>query len=223
MYQAVIFDLDGTLLNTIGDLAQAGNYTLTQMGLPGHPVEAYKYMVGNGIPMLLHRMLPETARTEENEQRAAQLFFPYYDQHKEDTTAPYDGIVPLLDRLRGAGVKLGVVSNKEDHLTRQVIGQYFPGVFDDVRGHVLGTPTKPDPHLVHEMRAAFGLEPGQVLYAGDSNVDMFTARNAGLDGCGVLWGFRTAQELKEAGARYLVAAPAELEALVLGRPAQRER
>lgn len=215
MYQAVIFDLDGTLLNTIGDLAQAGNYTLAQMGLPGHPVEAYKYMVGNGIPMLLHRMLPEAERTEENEHRAAELFFPYYDAHKEDTTAPYEGISALLEHLRSAGVKLGVVSNKEDHLTKQVIGQYFPGVFDDVRGHVLGTPTKPDPHLVNEMRAAFGLAAEQVLYAGDSNVDMFTANNAGLDGCGVLWGFRTADELREAGASYLVHTPAQLEQLVL--------
>lgn len=215
MYQAVIFDLDGTLLNTIGDLAAAGNFTLRQMGFAGHAVEEYKYMVGNGIPMLLHRMLPEAERTEENEHRAAELFFPYYDAHKEDTTAPYEGISALLEHLRSAGVKLGVVSNKEDHLTKQVIGQYFPGVFDDVRGHVLGTPTKPDPHLVNEMRAAFGLAKEQVLYAGDSNVDMFTANNAGLDGCGVLWGFRTADELREAGASYLVHNPAQLEQLVL--------
>ena len=215
MYQAVIFDLDGTLLNTIGDLAAAGNFTLRQMGFAGHTVEEYKYMVGNGIPMLLHRMLPETERTEENERKAAELFFPYYDAHKEDTTAPYEGISALLEHLRSAGVKLGVVSNKEDHLTKQVVGQYFPGVFDDVRGHVLGTPTKPDPHLVNEMRAAFGLAKEQVLYAGDSNVDMFTANNAGLDGCGVLWGFRTADELREAGASYLVHNPAQLEQLVL--------
>lgn len=215
MYQAVIFDLDGTLLNTIGDLAAAGNFTLRQMGFAGHTVEKYKYMVGNGIPMLLHRMLPEAERTEENERKAAELFFPYYDAHKEDTTSPYEGIPALLEHLRSAGVKLGVVSNKEDHLTKQVIGQYFPGVFDDVRGHVLGTPTKPDPHLVNEMRAAFGLAAEQVLYAGDSNVDMFTANNAGLDGCGVLWGFRTADELREAGASYLVHTPSQLEQLVL--------
>lgn len=215
MYQAVIFDLDGTLLNTIGDLAAAGNFTLNQMGFAGHTVEEYKYMVGNGIPMLLHRMLPEAARTEENERRAAEWFFPYYDAHKEDTTAPYEGIPALLEHLRAANIKLGVVSNKEDHLAKQVIEQYFPGVFDDVRGHVLGTPTKPDPHLVNEMRAAFGLAPEQVLYAGDSNVDMFTAQNAGLDGCGVLWGFRTADELQKAGALYLVHTPAQLEQLVL--------
>ena len=216
MYQAVIFDLDGTLLNTIGDLAAAGNFTLAQMGQPGHTVEEYKYMVGNGIPMLLHRMLPERLRTPEQERRAAELFFPYYDAHKEDTTAPYEGIVSLLEKLRAARVRLGVVSNKEDGLAKKVIERYFPGVFDDVRGHVLGTPTKPDPHLVNEMRGSFGLAPRQVLYVGDSGVDMQTAQNAGLDGCGVLWGFRTAGELRQAGALFLVQTPAHLEALALG-------
>ncbi|WP_367925751.1 HAD family hydrolase [uncultured Ruthenibacterium sp.] len=214
MYQAVIFDLDGTLLDTIGDLAAAGNFTLQTMGFAGHTVEEYKYMVGNGIPMLLHRMLPEKARTPADEQRAADLFFPYYNEHKEDTTKPYEGMPALLESLRTAGVKLGVVSNKEDHLTRQVIERYFPGVFHEVRGHVLGTPTKPDPHLVNEMRKAFSLMPEQVLYVGDSNVDMFTANNAGLDGCGVLWGFRTAAELQQAGAKYLVHTPVELEKLI---------
>lgn len=220
MYNAVIFDLDGTLLNTIGDLAAAANATLRALGCPTHSVEAYKRMVGNGVPKLIERFLPPERRDEATLRRAAQLFFPYYDAHKEDTTAPYPGIPALLARLKAHGVKLGVVSNKENALTQSVIAHYFPNTFDAVAGHTLGTPTKPEPHLVNEMRAAFGLAPGAVLYVGDSNVDIETAHNAQLAGCGVLWGFRTEAELRAAGAQFLVHTPEELAALALdGGPA----
>ena len=216
MYRAVIFDLDGTLLNTIGDLAAAANHTLAKMGFAPHTEEEYKYMVGNGIPKLIERFLPPGHRDEAAQAQAARLFFPYYDAHKEDATAPYPGIPALLAALHGAGVKLGVVSNKEDALTKSVVSHYFPGLFDAVAGHTLGTPTKPDPHLVNGMRAAFGLAKEQVLYAGDSNVDMFTANNAGLDGCGVLWGFRGRAELEAEGADCLARTPEELVKAVLG-------
>ncbi|MFR5630434.1 MAG: HAD family hydrolase, partial [Ruthenibacterium lactatiformans] len=179
MYRAVIFDLDGTLLNTIGDLAAAANHTLAEMGFAPHTEEEYKYMVGNGIPKLIERFLPPGHRDKATQAQAARLFFPYYDAHKEDATAPYPGIPALLAALHGAGVKLGVVSNKEDALTKSVVSHYFPGLFDAVAGHTLGTPTKPDPHLVNGMRAAFGLSAQQVLYVGDSGVDIETARNAG--------------------------------------------
>lgn len=216
MYQAVLFDLDGTLLDTIGDLAAAANHTLAAMGFAPHSVAEYKYMVGNGIPKLIERFLPPEHRDSAAQARAAQLFFSYYDAHKEDTTAPYPGIFALLAALRGAGVRLGVVSNKEDALTKSVIDHYFPGAFDSVAGHTLGTPTKPDPHLVNAMRAAFGLAKTQVLYVGDSGVDIETARNAGLAGCGVLWGFRTQEELCAAGAAYIARSPEDIRTLVLG-------
>lgn len=216
LYKALLFDLDGTLLDTIGDLAAAADETLRALGWPTHTVEEYKYMVGNGVPKLIERFLPPGHRDEETRRRAAALFFPYYDAHKQDTTAPYPGIPALLAALKARGVKLGVVSNKENALTQGVIAHYFPGVFDAVAGHTLGTPTKPDPHLVHAMRAAFGLAPEEVLYAGDSGVDIETAHNAGLAGCGVLWGFRTREELRGAGADFLVHTPDELRALALG-------
>lgn len=157
----MIFDLDGTLLNTIGDLAAAANHTLAEMGFAPHTEEEYKYMVGNGIPKLIERFLPPGHRDKATQAQAARLFFPYYDAHKEDATAPYPGIPALLAALHGAGVKLGVVSNKEDALTKSVVSHYFPGLFDAVAGHTLGTPTKPDPHLVNGMRAAFGLSAQQ--------------------------------------------------------------
>ena len=185
------------------------------MGFAPHTEEEYKYMVGNGIPKLIERFLPPGHRDKATQAQAARLFFPYYDAHKEDATAPYPGIPALLAALHGAGVKLGVVSNKEDALTKSVVSHYFPGLFDAVAGHTLGTPTKPDPHLVNGMRAAFGLSAQQVLYVGDSGVDIETARNAGLAGCGVLWGFRTGDELCGAGASYLARSPEDIRVLVL--------
>lgn len=220
MYKAVIFDLDGTLLDTIGDLAAAGNATLRALGYPTHTVEEYKRMVGNGVPKLIERFLPPEHRDEETRRRAGELYFPYYDAHKEDLTAPYPGIPALLRALKARGVKLGVASNKENALTQAVIAHYFPDMFDAVAGHTLGTPTKPDPHLVNEMRAAFGLLPDAVLYVGDSDVDIETAHNAQLAGCGVAWGFRTEAELRAAGAEFLVHTAEELAALVLGDAAK---
>lgn len=215
MFKAVIFDLDGTLLDTIGDLAAAGNATLAALGLPGHSVEAYKQMVGNGIPKLIERFLPPDRRSAADQAAAAALFFPYYDAHKEDTTAPCPGIPEALAALRSAHIRLGVVSNKEDALTQSVIAHYFPGVFDAVSGHVPGTPVKPEPHLVNAMRAAFGLTEQEVLYVGDSGVDIETAHNAHLAGCGVTWGFRSRDELCAAGAPYIIDTPRELLSIVL--------
>lgn len=223
MYQAVIFDLDGTLLNTLTDLANAANAALAGLGYPQHPVEAYKMMVGNGIPKLIERFLPPEHRDAETREKAAALFFPYYSAHKADTTAPYPGIPELLASLRAKGVRLGVVSNKEDALTKAVIAHYFPGAFDAVCGHVPGTPTKPEPHLVNTMRAAFGTAESETLYAGDSNVDIATAHNARLAGCGVTWGFRTESELRQAGADFIVHTPEALGALVLGQASVKAR
>lgn len=174
-------------------------------------------MVGNGIPKLIERFLPPEHRDAGTKEKAAALFFPYYNAHKADATAPYPGIPALLEALRAGGVRLGVVSNKEDTLAKAVIAHYFPGAFDAVCGHEPGTPTKPAPHLVNSMRAAFGTAESETLYVGDSNVDIATAHNACLAGCGVTWGFRTEDELRQAGADYIVHTPQALCALILGR------
>lgn len=215
MYKAVIFDLDGTLLNTIDDLADAGNHVLSVLGFEGHCVADYKMMVGNGIPTLVQRMLPEKARGAATHALALSLFLRYYGQHSADRTAPYEGIVSMLETLRTQGKSIGVVSNKEDSLAKQVIAQYFPHTFDAVGGHISGTAPKPDPTLVNVMRTTFGFAANEVLYVGDSNVDIFTAQNAGLDSCGVLWGFRTADELSAAGATYLAETPQRLLEIIL--------
>lgn len=215
MFQAVLFDLDGTLLDTLADLANAGNHALEAMGLPVHPPERYKRMVGNGIPTLIERMLPEGNHGGATRALALNLFHRYYDVHKTDLTAPYPGIPQLLARLKRAGVRLGVVSNKDDALVREVIEQYFPDVFDAAAGRREGLAPKPDPTLVNEMRVCFSCTPEQTLYVGDSDVDVYTAHNAGLRCCGVLWGFRGREELAAAGADLLVSSPQEIEDAVL--------
>lgn len=216
MYKAVIFDLDGTLLNTIDDLADTANHVLAVLGYAPHTVEEYKAMVGDGVPRLVERFLPASARGGSIQQMALQMFMNHYAAHSADKTGAYPGIEELVAQLRSAGVLLGVVSNKENAITQQVVARYFPEMFQAVTGHVLGTPTKPDPHSALAVCAALGVQPNETLYVGDSAVDMSTAKNAGMTPCGVLWGYRTQQELEQAGAQYLAGTPAGLARLVLG-------
>ena len=215
MYTHVIFDLDGTLLNTLDDLADAGNHVCAARGWPTWPTEAYKTMVGNGIPKLVSRFAPEGT---DSETLAAALteFTAYYDLHKEDKTAPYPGIPETLAALKAAGVTMAVLTNKADALAGPLVERRFPGVFAAVQGALPGQPTKPDPTLLRRLMARIGAEQGGTLFVGDSNVDIRTGRNGGLDTCGVLWGFRSARELEQEGAGQLIAAPAELVKLVTG-------
>ncbi len=213
MIKAVVFDLDGTLLNTIQDLADASNYALSKLGLPGHTVEDYKQFVGDGRRNLILRMLPEEGRDEPSVRRATELFDEYYGAHLHDNTGPYPGIAQLLAGLKAKGLRLGVVSNKPDEFTKQAVQDYFPGVFDFVAGQQ-GTLVKPDPAALLRVISELGLQPYEVLYVGDSAVDINTAKNGKTQGCGVLWGFRGEEELAQAGARYFAAAPADIETLV---------
>ena len=215
MYRYVIFDLDGTLLNTLDDLADAGNYTCRLNGWPEHPVAAYKYFVGNGIARLVERFTPEEYRTPETLKAALDTFVPYYDSHKEDKTIPYPGIPEMLRRIRHAGVQIAVLTNKAHPLAEGVMERYFPGLFLFVQGALTDKPTKPDPTLLHELMERMGAEREETLFVGDSNVDICTAKNGGLTGCGVLWGFRTAEELLNEGADHLVSTPEELAELIL--------
>ncbi len=208
----VIFDLDGTLLDTIGDIAEAVNHALQLVGFPTHEREAYRFMVGSGIMKLFERALPLEERTEENIARIREHFLPYYEAHKADLTAPYEGIMELLSELNERGVALAVASNKYHQATKQLVGHYFPTTpFCAVLGHREGMAVKPSPEIVWEIMRTAGVErTEEVLYVGDSDVDMLTAHNAGVDAVGVSWGFRPKEELAAHRPRAIIDTPSEI-------------
>ena len=214
MYKHVIFDLDGTLLNTIDDLADTGNHVCTLHGWPTHTVAEFKLMVGNGIPKLVERFAPQGTSQEVLDQ-AFQEFMDWYGVHKEDKTAPYAGMPEVAKALREAGVSIAVLSNKADVMAGPVVEHYYPGIFPVVQGALPGLPTKPDPTLLHKLMDRLGATQEDTLFVGDSNVDIRTAKNGGLTGCGVLWGFRSREELEAAGADVIVSTPQELLDLIL--------
>lgn len=198
MKKLVIFDLDGTLLNTIADLAAATNYALTQFGYPTHPTDAYRFFVGNGINKLFERALPEQERTPENVIRIRSKFVPYYNIHNADLSCPYPGIEELLNLLQQHHLQLAVASNKYQEATAKLIGQYFPAIhFTAVFGQRDNVPTKPDPQVVNEIIQMAGVSKEEVVYIGDSGVDMQTGCNAGVTTIGACWGFRPKSELEE--------------------------
>lgn len=215
-YDTVVFDLDGTLLNTLQDLADAANFVCRAHGWPEHTLDEYRYFVGNGIPKLCLRFSPGAARDEGTQKEVLAQFSARYAAHKEDTTAPYPGIEEMLDELAAAGVRCGVLTNKEHSLAQGVMEHYFPGRFEFVQGAVPGVPTKPDPTALRRLMERMGADEAHTLFVGDSDVDIHTAHNAGLPGAGVLWGFRTREELEAAGAEAIAASPAELARCILG-------
>ena len=197
MKKLVIFDLDGTLLDTIADLAAAANYALQQLGYPTHPVDTIRTYVGNGINKLLERSLPEAERNEENVVRMRSHFVPYYDKHNADLSRPYPGIVALLEELQHRGVMIAVASNKYQAATAELVKHYFPTIdFIEVLGQREGIAVKPDPTIVFDILKKAKVQPEEVLYVGDSGVDMQTAINSGVDAVGVAWGFRPKAELE---------------------------
>ena len=197
MKKLVIFDLDGTLLNTIADLANSTNYALKVLGYPIHEPDKYNFMVGNGINKLFERALPDGEKTEENVLRVRQEFVPYYDQHNADKSRRYPGVTELLETLQTAGMQLAVASNKYQAATEKLIAHYFPNIkFTAVFGQREGIPVKPDPIIVKEILQIAKVQEEETLYVGDSGVDMRTAINAGVTSCGVTWGFRPRTELE---------------------------
>ena len=197
MKKLVIFDLDGTLLDTIADLAESANYALKQLGYPTHNVETIRTFVGNGINKLLERALPAHEQTEENVMRMRSHFVPYYDIHNADLSSPYPGIVSLLEDLQAKGILLGVASNKYQAATVKLVKQYFPTIdFVEILGQREGINVKPDPTIVFDILQKTDVSKEDVLYVGDSGVDMQTAINAGVDAVGVTWGFRPRAELE---------------------------
>ena len=203
--QLVIFDLDGTLLDTVADLANATNQALEQCGYPTHPVEAYYQFVGNGINKLFARALPAEHSTEENVQRIRSLFVPYYNEHNADCSCPYVGVVDLLCQLRSGGVQIAVASNKYHEATLKLVTHFFPDIdFAAIYGQREGVPIKPAPDVVYDILNDTGVAKEETLYVGDSGVDMQTARNAGVESVGVAWGFRSVEELLENGASHVI-------------------
>ncbi len=193
MKKLVIFDLDGTLLDTIADLAVATNHALTQLGYPTHEMETIRTFVGNGINKLLERSLPEDKRTEAMRTH----FIPYYDAHNADFSSPYPGIVEVLETLQAKGLMIAVASNKYQEATEKLVSHYFPTIrFVEVLGQREGISVKPDPTIVYDILKKANVNKEEVLYVGDSGVDMQTAINAGVDAVGVSWGFRPLAELE---------------------------
>jgi phosphoglycolate phosphatase len=207
----VLFDLDGTLLDTLQDLADSTNRCLAGLGLPGHPVEAYRYFVGDGLRNLALRVLPAQRRDPATVQALQERFNSDYREHWADRTRPYEGVTGLLEGLSARGRPMAVLSNKPHAFTVEMVRHFFGSwSFTAVLGARDSRPRKPDPASALEAGAAMGLAPAQVLYAGDTRTDMETARNAGMFAVGVLWGFRPRAELEQSGAQALVTRPEEL-------------
>lgn len=205
MKRLVIFDLDGTLLNTISDLGQACNHALLSTGFPCHPLDSYPMMVGNGITRLIERALPAEHRDQPTVELARRYFLDFYGQHCMELTQPYPGIGDLLSDLASRGIMVAVASNKYQEAVTALISHYFPEIpWTAVEGQRDTRPTKPSPDIVFNIMTTTGVEPADVLYVGDSGVDIDTARNAGVDCAGVTWGFRPESELREHGAVHLV-------------------
>ncbi len=211
MIKLIIFDLDGTLLNTLEDLAISTNHALAQNNYPQHELSEYRYFVGNGITKLTERALPEDQRSEETILKVRQDFVNYYSEHNMDRTKPYPGIPELIDQLKKRHICMAVASNKYQAATAKLVAHYFAeGTFATVYGQRDNVPTKPDPTVVYNILAETGYTRDETLYVGDSSVDMRTAANSGLRSVAVTWGFRPRKELEENGAVYIIVRPEQL-------------
>jgi len=226
MIKLIIFDLDGTLLNTIDDLADSTNHVLQQNGFSTHDIEVYKYFVGDGAAMLVRRALPQET-PEATFTKVLNDFMSYYEIHKADKTAPYPGIIETLEQLQEKGVLLTVATNKPHELLPDLMAYYFSTIkWSAVFGNRKDVPIKPHPQIVYDILAACrdractvstnipNIQKNNVLYIGDTAIDMQTAQNAGITKVGVLWGFRPKAELEQAHADFIIKHPQELISLI---------
>jgi len=215
MKKLVIFDLDGTLLNTIEDLGAAANYALQRNGYATHSMASYPYFVGNGVRRLMTRVLPEDARDNETVDRVLKDFMEYYDEHNTDYTKPYSGMPELLQDLRDMGVAMAVASNKYQKAVTKIIAHFFPDIqFVAVEGQRDGVNVKPDPSVIFSILGQAQVLKSETLYVGDSGVDMEAARRACIDSVGVTWGFRSEKELVENHADAIVNNPVDILSIV---------
>lgn len=211
MHKLVIFDLDGTLVNSLDDLGNACNKALEMFGFPPHPMDSYRYFVGNGVPMLIRRALPESTRTEECTAKVKKEFDRIYGSAYNVCTRPYEGIADTLEKLSANGVLTAVLSNKPDNFTKAIISDMFgENTFNLVAGKKDGVPPKPDPAAALSIMESLGVLPLKTLFAGDSAVDMQTAKNAGCRSIGCTWGFRPLSELLENNADYIADTPEQI-------------
>ena len=208
--KAALFDLDGTLADSLYDLADSANYVLKTCGYPEQDIEDYKYYVGDGLTKLIERVLPPEKITGDEIERIRSLWTEYYGAHCLDKTTPYEGMAETLVKLNERGIKLGVVTNKSEELAVKIVNHLYGPVFDYIGGIKDGVPLKPDPFLANEALSRFNASGAECIFIGDTSVDMATAANAGCVPAGALWGFRTEDELRRSGAAYLLKEPTDL-------------
>lgn len=210
-YKAVLFDFDGTLLDTLEDLAASVNRVLAAHGFPTHPIDAYRWFIGDGSPVLMERALPPEQRTPELKEACLQALLADYHQNWDHATHIYDGIPQLLKSLQSRSIAMAVVTNKPHPFTEMMIAHYFKDVpFASVWGQRDGIPKKPDPYMARKAAADLQVDASRCIFLGDSGVDMRTARSAGMLPVGAAWGFRPHQELWEAGAAHVIEQPLAL-------------
>ena len=211
----LIFDLDGTILNTLEDLADAANHVLSEHGFPTHPVDAYRYFVGNGMPTLIQRILPEEHKSGAIYDICFKEFLDYYTFHMHDKTHVYEGLTETLETLQVRGIQLAVATNKVHSALAPLMANFFPTIrWQALFGQRQGIPVKPDPQIVYDILEATGCTKEETLYLGDTCVDMETAHRAGLKAIGVLWGYRPCTELEEAKADVIIEQPRQILSLV---------
>lgn len=215
LFKAVMFDLDGTLLDTLDDIADSANKILTRHGYPTHSNDDYRYFVGDGVRMLVRRVLPESARSDQLMEKMHREFREEYGRNWKAKTKPYDGVPEMLDGLAARRLKFAVLSNKPDDFTKQCVKELLPmWRFDIVLGHHDRLPPKPDPTGALQIADQLGIAPEKFLYLGDTATDMKTAVRAGMFPVGVLWGFRPLSELKAGGARAIIEKPQDVFTLI---------
>ena len=213
-YKAVLFDMDGTVLDTLGDLAAAVNHTLREFSMPERSIAEVAAALSNGAAYLIAHTVPAGTPKELTDKVLA-AYAPYYDAHCDILTGPYDGIVPLMEKLRDRGVKLAVISNKQDTAVKPLAEKYFPGLLEIAVGESTEVRRKPNPDAVLAALRHIGVEREEAIYVGDTEVDLQTARNAGMECASVDWGFRTREQLVEIGAEHIFDTVQELEEYLL--------
>lgn len=214
--KAVIFDLDGTLLNTLQDLANSVNTVLANNGFPTHPLDAFRYFVGRGVDYMLEQALPPNRRTPDSVQKYVTEFSAHYAQHWADFTLPYPGIPEMLHSLTAKNLPYAILSNKPHGFTQKCVQQLLGEIqFRFIWGHKQEYPRKPEPESALALADLLGYKPDEIMFIGDSSIDMQTATNAGMNAAGVAWGFRSVEELQEHGAHHIFYTPEEISAFII--------
>jgi phosphoglycolate phosphatase len=209
-FKGIIFDLDGTLVNSLEDIADAMNKVLQNLDYPTHTYDDYQYFIGSGLRNLVSKSLPENHNDETQIERCYDLMVEIYRDNCTNQTKPYNGIIELLDELKSRNIKLSVFSNKADALTKEITAFLFPGYFNPIVGLSIESLKKPNPFEAEEISKSLGLQPEEMIFVGDSGIDMQTATNANMYAVGVLWGYRPKEELIANGAQHILSHPLDL-------------